>query len=142
VTLFADQSREQLRGAYREVWRKWRERLPLQPLEAQIADVIRAHPEYHGQLQDEASLQQEFGPGSGRENPFLHLGLHLALREQIGTDRPAGIAVIHHRLAALASSAHEAEHRMIEVLAGMLSEAQRDGQPAQDAVYLERLRRL
>jgi hypothetical protein len=114
----------------------------LQPLEAQIADIIGAHPEYQALLQDEASLTQEFAVDSGRENPFLHMGLHLALREQIGTDRPAGIADIHHQLTALAHCAHEAEHRMIEVLAGVLREAQRVGQPAQDSVYLQRLRQL
>jgi hypothetical protein len=139
VSLFADQSREQLRGVYREAWRKWRERLPLQPLEAQIADVVRLHPEYHGLLEDQASIQHEFG--GGRDNPFLHLGLHLAVREQIGTDRPAGIALIHRALVARGSE-HEAEHRMIAVLAQVLSEAQRAGHPADDAVYLERLRRL
>jgi hypothetical protein len=140
--MFADQSREQLRSAYREVWRKWREHLPLQPLEAQIADIIAAHPEYQQLLQDETSLRQEFGADSGRENPFLHMGLHLALREQIGTDRPAGIADIHRRLAAFAGGAHAAEHRMIEVLASVLREAQRVGQPTPDSAYLQRLRQL
>lgn len=142
MSLFADQSREQLRSAYREVWRKWHERLPLQPLEAQIADIIAAHPEYQQMLQDETSLRQEFGADGGRENPFLHMGLHLALREQIGTDRPAGIADIHRRLAALAGGAHAAEHRMIEVLASVLHEAQRLGQPTPDSAYLQRLRQL
>ena len=142
MTLFAEQSREQLRSAYREVWRKWLERVPLQPIEAQIADVIRAHPDYQALLQDESSLRQEFASDGSRQNPFLHMGLHLALREQIGTDRPAGIALIHRQLTALASSAHAAEHRMIEVLATVLAEAQRSGQPAQEAVYLERLHRL
>jgi Domain of unknown function (DUF1841) len=142
VSLFADQSREQLRGAYREVWRKWRARVPLQPLEAQIADIIVAHPEYQALLQDEASLKHEYGADRARENPFLHMGLHLALREQIGTDRPAGIASIHRQLTAIASAAHEAEHRMIEVLAGVLSEAARLGRPPQDSLYLERLRQL
>jgi len=142
VSFFANESREQLRGAYREVWRKRREGLPLQALETQIADVIAAHPEYHGLLQDEAALRQEFALDGGRENPFLHLGLHLALREQIATDRPAGIARLRQRLVALAGSEHAAEHRMIEVLASVLSEAQSSGLQAQDAVYLERLRRL
>jgi hypothetical protein len=143
VTLFADQSREQLRATYRQVWRKWLERLPLQPLELQIADVIREHPQFHDLLQDEASLKQEFEPDSGRENPFLHMGLHLALREQISTDRPAGIAVIHRQLSTVSQSAHAAEHRMIEVLAGVLSEAQHGRPPpAPEAMYLERLRRL
>jgi hypothetical protein len=141
VTLFADQSREQLRSTYRDVWRKWRERLPLQPLEMQIADVIREHPHYHDLLQVDASLNQEFEPGDS-ENPFLHLGLHLALREQIGTDRPAGIAAIHRQLISLSQSAHLAEHRMMEVLAGVLAEFQHGRQPAPEARYLERLRRL
>jgi hypothetical protein len=142
VTLFADQSREQLRRTYRDVWRKWLERLPLQPLEMQIADVIREHPQLHDLLQDGASLKQEFEPEGGGENPFLHLGLHLALREQISTDRPAGIAVIHGQLAGLSQSAHLAEHRMMEVLAGVLAEVQHGRQPAPEARYLERLRRL
>jgi hypothetical protein len=39
------------------------------------------------------SLYRDFTrPGEG-ENPFLHMGLHLALREQIATDRPAGITL-------------------------------------------------
>jgi hypothetical protein len=143
VTIFAGQSREQLRCTYRQVWRKWLERLPLQPLELQIADVIREHPQYHELLQDQTSITQEYQPDSGRENPFLHMGLHLALREQITTDRPTGIAAIHRRLSAVAQFTHAAEHRMLEVLAGVLSEAQYGRQPpAPEAVYLERLQRL
>ena len=102
MTLFADQSRDALRDTYREAWRKWRERLPLQPLEAQIADVVAEHPEYQPLLQGErAGLQAGLSiPRRGSENPFLHMGLHLALREQLSTNRPAGIAAIHRRLAA------------------------------------------
>ncbi|MFI4868833.1 MAG: DUF1841 family protein [Steroidobacterales bacterium] len=142
MTLFADQSRDALRASWREAWRKWRERVPLQPLEAQIADVIAEHPEYQPLLQSETALQQDF-PGHGAaENPFLHMGLHLALREQLNTDRPRGIAAMHRRLAASLQSAHAAEHRMIEVLAGILWEAHRGGHDADEALYLERLRRL
>jgi hypothetical protein len=142
VTLFAGQSRDALRATYREAWRKWRERLPMQALEAQIADVIEAHPEYQSVLQEDAALQQEFPAPGGRDNPFLHMGLHLALREQLTTNRPPGIRAIHRRLIASAASAHAAEHRMMEVLAGVLWDAQRAGRDAEDAVYLERLRRL
>ena len=81
--MFADQSRDALRASYREAWRKWRERVPMQPLEAQIADVVAEHPEYHPLLQSGASLQQEFPARGAAENPFLHMGLHLALREQL-----------------------------------------------------------
>lgn len=142
MTLFADQGRDALRATYREAWRKWRERVPMQPLEAQIADVIAAHPEYQPLLQSDAALQQEFPAHEGRDNPFLHMGLHLALREQLSTNRPPGITAIHRRLIASAASEHAAEHRMIEVLAGVLWDAQRAGRDAEDAVYLERLRRL
>lgn len=141
MTLFVSQSREQLRGAYRDAWHRCCAGLPLQPLEAQIADVIAAHPEYHALLTAEGAIHEDFEAGRGG-NPFLHMGLHLALREQLGTDRPAGIADIHQRLAARAGDAHAAEHRMMEVLAQMLSDAQRSGLPPQDALYLDRLRRL
>jgi hypothetical protein len=142
VTLFADHSRDALRATWREAWRKWRERVPMQALEAQIADVIAAHPEYQPLLQSDAALQQDFPAPGGRDNPFLHMGLHLALREQLSTNRPPGIAAIHRRLIANSTSEHAAEHRMIEVLASVLWDAQRAGRDAEDAVYLERLRRL
>ncbi len=73
--------------------------LPLQPFEAQLVDVIAAHPEYQPLLADDDSVQREFDAAGGQGNPFLHLGLHMALREQIATDRPAGIALIQRRLA-------------------------------------------
>jgi hypothetical protein len=142
VTLFADQGRDALRATWREAWRKWRERIPMQALEAQIADVIVAHPEYQPLLQSDAPLQQDFAAQGGRDNPFLHMGLHLALHEQLSTNRPPGIAAIYRRLVASSGSEHAAEHRMIEVLAGILWEAQRAGGAAEDAIYLERLRRL
>jgi hypothetical protein len=142
VNLFAGQSREALRESYREAWRKWRERRPLQPLEAQIADVVAAHPQYQPLLQSQTGLEQEFAPDQAGENPFLHMGLHLALREQVSTDRPRGIAAVHQRLAAALHGTHAAEHRMIDVLMAMLWEAQRSGHAPDEALYLERLQRL
>jgi hypothetical protein len=142
VTVFADQGRDALRATWREAWRKRRERLPMQALETQIADVIAAHPEYQPLLQSDAPLQQDFPAADGGANPFLHMGLHLALHEQLSTNRPPGIAAIYRRLVASCASEHAAEHRMIEVLAGVLWEAQRAGGAAEDAVYLERLGRL
>ena len=59
-----------------------------------------------------------------------------------GAFRPIGISAIRSRLAAHLASGHAVEHRMIEVLAGVLWEAQRDGHAADDALYLERLRKL
>jgi hypothetical protein len=116
--------------------------LPLTPLEAQIADVIALHPEYQPLLEDPDALAAEFTVEQGRINPFLHMGLHLGLREQLATRRPAGIEQVHARLAARLGSTHDAEHRMIEVLAETLWEAQRAERAPDEQRYLERLRQL
>ena len=87
-------------------------------------------------------LDEEFLPEAGQTNPFLHMGLHLGLREQVATDRPQGIATIFSTLASKLGDPHDAEHRMIECLAETLWEAQRDGRPPDEVLYLERLRRI
>jgi hypothetical protein len=69
------------------------------------------------------------------------MGLHLAIREQVATNRPAGITEVHQRLAARLG-AHEAEHAMLEPLAETLWEAQRQGSMPDEQAYLERLRKL
>jgi hypothetical protein len=140
--MFANASRDELRRRYVNAWQRHRDGLPLEPLDAQIADVIALHPEYHGLLENADASEQSFTVEQGRSNPFLHMGLHLAIREQVGTRRPAGIEVIHQRLAQRLGDAHEAEHRMIEVLAETLWEAQRDGLAPDEHRYLDRLRGL
>jgi hypothetical protein len=140
--MFADSSREQLRQRYVMAWQRRLDGLPLEPLDAAIADIIELHPEYQALLADPETMTAAFTVEQGRINPFLHMGLHLGLREQIATRRPTGIEGIHGRLAARMGDAHEAEHRMIEVLAETLWEAQRAGRAPDEAAYLERLRRL
>jgi Domain of unknown function (DUF1841). len=141
--IFADYRRDQLRRMYLEAWRKFSARQPLEPLEAQIAAVIADHPEYIPWLESgEDVLHAEFTPEGGRENPFLHLGMHLAIREQVATDRPRGIAEIFRRLTAQHGSPLEAEHAMLEALGETLWEAQRAGLPPDEQAYLRRLERL
>ncbi|HUG72882.1 MAG TPA: DUF1841 family protein [Steroidobacteraceae bacterium] len=140
--IFANASREELRRRYADAWRRHRDGLPLEPLDAQIADVIGLHPEYHALLENPDALQREFTVEQGLVNPFLHMGLHLGLREQLATDRPGGIRQIHITLAQRLGDPHEAEHRMVDVLAETLWEAQRAGRPPDEQGYLERLGRL
>jgi Domain of unknown function (DUF1841) len=143
VAFFSGESRGEMRRRYLDAWRKFCAREALGPLESQLAAVIAEHPEYVAWLEsgDEA-LGAEFTPAGGRQNPFLHMGLHLAIREQVATDRPAGIAALHAKLAHSLGGAHAAEHAMIEPLAGTLWEAQRSGKVPDEQAYLERLRRL
>jgi hypothetical protein len=143
MPVFSGQNREQMRRMYLDAWRKFTARAPLEPLEAQLAAVIAEHPEYVTWLESgENALTAEFTPEGGRQNPFLHMGLHLAIREQVATDRPAGIAEVHQKLSARLGDAHAAEHTMLEALAEALWEAQRSGRPPDEQAYLERLRTL
>jgi Domain of unknown function (DUF1841) len=140
--MFANAGRDELRRRYVNAWQRRRDGLPLEPLDAQIADVIELHPEYHALLETPAATEPAFTVEQGRSNPFLHMGLHLAIREQVNTRRPAAIEAVHLRLSRQLGDVHAAEHRMIEVLAQTLWEAQRAGAAPAEDVYLERLRRL
>lgn len=142
MPVFAQHSREQLRRTYLEAWRRYRAQQPLEPLQAQIAAVIAEHPEYVPLLESSAAIETEFTPEGGQENPFLHMSLHLAIRDQVATDRPAGIAEIHRDLVRRLGDAHAAEHLMLEQLAEALWAAQRAGTVPDEHRYLERLRTL
>ena len=135
-------TREEIRRAYSDAWAKARRGEPLSSGEQRIAEVIAEHPEYQAVVESgEAALEAEYAPEAGHTNPYLHMGLHIAIREQVAIDRPPGVRNIFERLAA-AKDAHEAEHAMIECLAETLWEAQRDNRQPDDAVYLRRLRGL
>ena len=132
--------RTALRRFYYEAWRKLREGAALEPLERQVAEVVREHPEYHALLESDAALDRDFTPEGGQSNPFLHMGMHLALREQLAGNRPDGIVSAYQRLLLRLSDAHEAEHRMLECLGSALWEAQRNNRPPDEAAYLQCLR--
>src|SRR4051812_4992762 len=139
--IFAGHSRDQLRESYRAAWRKFKGQHTLSPLDKQIVAVISEHPEYHVIVESAAADLANYSPRSGQLNPWLHMGLHLAIREQVATDRPAGIAEIHRKLATKSDS-HEAEHSMLEMLAEALFDAQRNGRMPDEQAYLERLKTL
>ena len=135
------QDRDELRKMYADAWAKRCKSLPLSPLEMQIADVIEIHPEYHADVSG-GDLERDYLPDGGQTNPFLHMGLHLGIREQVSTNRPTGIAAVYKAAAARAGDIHAAEHEMIECLAETLWEAQNENRPPDEQKYLERLRRL
>lgn len=143
MPLFHDQDRTALRTRYVDAWHKYLRNLPLEPLEAQIADVVAAHPEYQSALEAATtSVERDYAPEAGMTNPFLHMGLHLALRDQVATDRPPGIRAAFERIAARAATLHDAEHVLLECLAEALWEAQRAGLPPDQERYLDRVRAL
>lgn len=138
MPFFAGTGRDELRAVWREAWRKHRERLPLEPLEAQLVDLIQAHPEYQAELEQGAGVDAQAGDGTSR---YLHLGLHAAVREGLATDRPTGIRAAYEALLATCPTGHDAEHVLLECLGETLWDAQRAGRPPEEAAYLERVRR-
>ncbi len=131
------QDRDQLRRTYVEAWRKHNQGEPMEPLEQQIAQVIAQHPEYHSLLeQEERALGGEFLPETGESNPFLHMGLHLAIQEQLSTDRPAGLVLAYKTLLMQIQDPHETEHQVMECLAESLWQSQRNNTPPDEAAYV------
>jgi len=136
------QSRDEIRQVYLKVWQKMQNQSVLEPLEAIIADVIKLHPEYHSMLEmGETAKQKDFSPEDGQTNPFLHMGMHITLREQAGGDRPAGILDIYAKLVQQ-KGIHETEHAMMECLGQTLWTAQRDDTMPDENAYLACLRQL
>ena len=116
--------RNNLRRYYCTVWEKARASQSLEPLEQLIASIINEHPEYQAVLTDtETALSQEYAPEGGQTNPFLHMGMHIAIQEQLGGNRPAGILAVYQQLCQRIGDAHAAEHAMMECLGEVLWEA-------------------
>ena len=137
-----DPSPSDVRAFFVTARRKRRERLPLTPLETIAADWIDAHLEYDRDLADADAAQAATYPAEGgRENPFLHLSMHLSISEQVSIDQPAGIRQAFDLLAARLGSPHAAQHELMECLGAMLWESQRSGRPPDGAAYVDCARR-
>ena len=112
----------------------------LEPLEALVAEVIAARPGYHAALEDaERALADDFAGLAGMANPFLHMGLHIAVIEALQTDRPPGVRAAYQALVGRTGDAHAAEHRMMERLAEELWHAGQEGRPPDAVAWLQAL---
>jgi hypothetical protein len=125
-----------------ELWEKHRADAPLTPLENVALAVILEHPEYQAMLSDPDRYRaREWKPEGGETNPFLHMMMHLAIEEQASIDQPPGIRAALEALARRRDSPHEARHDVMDCLAEMIWQAQRNGAPFDNAAYLDCLAR-
>ena len=136
------QDREQLRRFFQTAWDKRLAGDTLQPLEQLVAEVIAQHPEYQHQLTGDEALQRDFSPDDGQINPWLHMGMHISLGEQLMADRPTGLRDLYQRIANRLGDPHAAEHAIMDCLGVALWEAQRSNRAPDEAAYLECLRKL
>ena len=134
--------RTELRRVFQDCWKRKQDGQALDALQQMITSVIEQHPEYHRLLETTESLDRDYRPAEGETNPFLHMSMHIALIEQISTNRPDGIRDCHQRLTHTLGSAHEAEHRMMECLSEALWQAQRHNAMPDEAAYLACLKKL
>lgn len=136
------QNRQELRRFFLTSWQKRLAGDPLQPLETLVTQVIEQHPEYHRLLGDEDRLARDFSPETGETNPWLHMGMHITLAEQLGSDRPPGIRNVYTGITRSYDNPHDAEHAMMECLGLVLWEAQRAGNQPDEQAYLACLKKL
>jgi hypothetical protein len=77
----------------------------------------------------------------GETNPFLHMGMHIAIKEQLSIDQPAGVRARFERLLKKTGNEHTAMHHTMECLAEMIWQAQRNQTTYDVMVYFECLDR-
>ena len=141
--MFAGQDRGQTREIFFRAWRAHREGHPLEGVEKLIVQVVLRHPEYHSLLEHpEPARERDYFPESGEINPFLHLGMHIAIEEQLSIDQPRGIRGYYRKILMRLPDEHAAQHHMMECLGEMLWQANRQATAPQETVYLDCLKRL
>lgn len=124
------------RQVFLAAWHKEHSGQPLTALDQQILAILHQHPDYQPLLAHaETALAQDFTPESGQENPFLHMGLHLAIREQISLDQPHGIRAQYQKVLRRQRDPHRAEHQLMDCLAAALWTLQRYERPFNEADY-------
>ena len=135
-------SREQARQFFFDTWRKYRQREMLSGMEDMALEVILLHPEYQAMLDDtERYHDKDYLPEMGDTNPFLHMSMHIAIKEQLSIDQPVGILKRFERLLKETGSEHDATHQVMECLAEMIWQAQRSRSALDALIYFDCLDR-
>lgn len=119
-------------------WEKYQHGKKLSSLEHEIVQVILVHPEYHHFI-EVTNKQHTYYSELGQTNPFLHMGLHLAVREQIATGRPVGIGAVYKKLVEKNIEPLIVEHLIMDRLAECLWLSQKNNIPPDERHYLDSL---
>ena len=129
--------RDELRQFYCDSWEKYQKNISLEPLEKQIVSVVQEHPEYHTLLENaDKAKSREYFPEMNETNPFLHMSMHLGIREQVSMNQPVGIGELL-KVISLREGEHEAEHKVMDCLAEVIMAAQAEQTAPDDKAYLE-----
>ena len=128
------QDRQKQRKFLANSWQKYTSNKPLEPLEKQLVSIIASHPEYQDLI---GNIKSEYSPEQDEVNPFLHINLHLALRDQLTLNQPKGIKVVHQKLISNYKDSHKVEHLMMECIEEMIYISQKNNTTMDQERYLE-----
>lgn len=130
-------TRDESRDFLFEAWRKYGAHEHLTALESIAVGVIAEHAEYHALLSNrDKFMARDYAPEAGETNPFLHIAMHITIREQIAIDQPQGVRAAHIKLSQKRDSVMLAEHEMMDCLAEMIWQAQRHKAGPDATIYL------
>ena len=133
-----NQDRKQQREFLAKAWQKYTNQQLLEPLEKELVSIIKIHPEYQKRINN---IDSEYFPEHGEVNPFLHINLHLSLREQLSIKQPAGIKEIYQKLLDIHKDPHQVEHLMMDCIAQMIFTSQKNNDPIDEDTYLDCLKK-
>ena len=135
-------SQADVRQFFCSVYAKALAQQPLEAIETIASLWIEEHPEYRADLADvQSALASMQEARDGRDNPFLHLSMHLSISEQCSIDQPRGIRQAVELLTHKRNSLHEAHHATMECFGRMIFESQRAGKMPDGNVYIECVQR-
>jgi hypothetical protein len=135
-------SRHQARQFLFSTWYKYKHQETLSDMEVIALNVVLLHPEYQSILDDtERYSDKDYPPEMGDTNPFLHMNMHIAIKEQLSIDQPAGICDRFDRLLKKYGNEHDTIHQFMECLAEMIWQAQRSQSVPDVSIYFECLDR-
>lgn len=137
------QDRMGIREVFFRAWQDYQQQLPLEGIAKLIVAVVINHPEYHASLENREQYQdKDYTPEHGETNPFLHMGMHITLEEQITTNSPTGIQHLYQQIRQHTGDEHQAQHQMMDCLGGTLWQAQQDNKQPDEPTYLQCLQKL
>lgn len=140
--MFHSNNRSENREYFFEVWKKYQNKHPLDAMESKVLSILQMHPELHILLNDpEKYLESDFFAELGESNPFLHLGLHTAVMEQLSVDQPKGIRKLFNKACQRFADEHEAYHCVMNSLAIELHEMYENNRTFNEALYFKRIKK-
>jgi len=135
-------SQADVRRFFCGVYAKAQTPAPLEPMEMLVSQWIDEHPEYHANLADvDAALASMLSVNPNRENPFLHLSMHLSISEQCSIDQPRGIRQAVELLTHKLNSLHDAHHQAMDCLGRMIDESQKACRMPDGEAYIDCVQR-